>query len=58
MLFLAASGMLGASRLASAQSIEGAFDESYRTITPQALASGDNIVVIDFFDTADRIATN
>lgn len=53
MLFLAASGALGASRLASAQSIERAFEESYRSITPQAPAGGDKIgdkiEVIDFF---------
>lgn len=49
MLFLAASVALGASRLASAQSSERAFEDSYRTITPQATASGDKIEVIDFF---------
>jgi thiol:disulfide interchange protein DsbA len=48
-LLLAAGGALGASRAASAQTSERAFEDSYRTITPQATAGGDKIEVIDFF---------
>jgi protein dithiol oxidoreductase (disulfide-forming) len=48
-LALAACGMLGVSRFAVAQAIERAFEESYRTIAPQATPVGDKIEVIDFF---------
>ncbi len=49
LLILTAGGVLGASRLAAAQSSERAFEDSYRNITPQPLAGGDMIEVIDFF---------
>jgi thiol:disulfide interchange protein DsbA len=47
-VYLAASGLLGA-RAVSAQTKERAFEDSYRTITPQPTTTGDKIEVIDFF---------
>lgn len=48
-LYLAAGGLLGVSRAAVAQTIERAFEDSYRSIRPQPTASGELIEVTDFF---------
>ncbi len=52
MLWLTAGGLAGftgLSRIAFAQVQERPFDQSYRSINPQAVPAGDTIEVIDFF---------
>ena len=49
LLCLVAGGLAGLAGVAVAQTQERPFEQSYRSITPQATAEGDKIEVIDFF---------
>lgn len=49
LLCLVAGGLSGLAGVVVAQTQERPFEQSYRSITPQATAEGDKIEVIDFF---------